>query len=87
MRTKKPDQTEGYMRSIAEQGKAARAGREPDQVVQHTYLPQPVQEGVTITRGQRGAVGWEVKAGSVERAIEMDEQLTAHYGHASETEK
>ncbi len=35
----------------------------------------PVQETCTLTRGQRGNVGWEVRATTVERCLEMDKYL------------
>jgi hypothetical protein len=50
------------------------------QIVQHIHQAQPVSEKITLTRGQKGSVGWEIQAGSVARALELDAELRAALG-------
>lgn len=54
--------------------------------VMHTHFnpPSPVVEMVTLTHGQRGGYGWEIRAATVARVKELDDELQALYGKHEE---
>jgi hypothetical protein len=47
--------------------------------VMHHTEPSGVVEQIELTRGQRGGIGWVIRAATVDRIKELDEQLAKIY--------